>query len=165
MPGPIRSVPGLYSIPALLGRESAIYFWMPTLVRGYRGPHEWIAIYGVSIFSLLRASGRFLGAWILTKLSWHLPVRTRDRFCRVAVRGILAELDFQSNGGYFRRRGSNGVPQSGGEVSQHPVRIDIFFYIFPPASKITCRTVAAGLTLEDMHGHRLPAAGRSASHP
>jgi fucose permease len=50
--------------------ESAIYVWMPTLVHGYRGPGEWIAAYSISIFFLLRASGRFLGAWMLKKLPW-----------------------------------------------------------------------------------------------
>jgi fucose permease len=51
--------------------ESAIYVWMPTLVAGYRGPGEWIAVYGISIFFLLRAGGRFLGAWMLNRLAWN----------------------------------------------------------------------------------------------
>jgi fucose permease len=50
--------------------ESAIYVWMPTLFNGYRGPGEWIAVYSISIFFFLRAGGRFLGAWMLSKLSW-----------------------------------------------------------------------------------------------
>jgi fucose permease len=56
--------------------ESAIYVWMPTLFAGYTGPGEWIAIYSISIFFLLRAGGRFLGAWMLTRLTWSavLPV-------------------------------------------------------------------------------------------
>ena len=63
----------LFSLGAFLyvAVESAIYVWMPTLVSGYRGPGEWIALYGVSIFFLLRAGGRFLGGWMLTKLSWQ----------------------------------------------------------------------------------------------
>jgi fucose permease len=51
--------------------EAAIYVWMPTLLSGYEGPGEWIAVYSISIFFLLRAGGRFLGAWMLTKLSWR----------------------------------------------------------------------------------------------
>jgi fucose permease len=43
---------------------------MPTLLAGYDGPAKWIAIYSISIFFLLRAGGRFLGAWMLNKLSW-----------------------------------------------------------------------------------------------
>jgi len=63
----------LFSLGAFLyvAVESAIYVWMPMLVSGYRGPGEWIALYGVSIFFLLRAGGRFLGGWMLTKLSWR----------------------------------------------------------------------------------------------
>ena len=62
----------LFSLGAFLyvAVESAIYVWMPTLFEGYHGPGEWIAVYSISIFFLLRAGGRFLGAWILTKLDW-----------------------------------------------------------------------------------------------
>jgi fucose permease len=62
----------LFSLGAFLyvAVESAIYVWMPTLFHGYHGPGEWIAAYSISIFFLLRASGRFLGGWMLTKLSW-----------------------------------------------------------------------------------------------
>ena len=52
--------------------EAAIYVWMPTLLAGYGGPGKWIAIYSISIFFLLRASGRFLGAWMLNRLSWSV---------------------------------------------------------------------------------------------
>ena len=44
---------------------------MPTLFDGYHGTGEWIAVYSISIFFLLRAGGRFLGAWMLTKLAWN----------------------------------------------------------------------------------------------
>src|SRR5678815_5713818 len=50
--------------------EAAIYVWMPTLLAGYEGPGKWIAVYSISIFFLLRAGGRFLGAWMLNRLSW-----------------------------------------------------------------------------------------------
>ena len=62
----------LFSLGAFLyvAVESAIYVWMPTLFSGYRGPGEWIAVYSISIFFLLRAGGRFLGAWMLTKFAW-----------------------------------------------------------------------------------------------
>jgi fucose permease len=62
----------LFSLGAFLyvAVEAAIYVWMPTLLAGYDGPAKWIAIYSISIFFLLRAGGRFLGAWMLNKLSW-----------------------------------------------------------------------------------------------
>jgi len=62
----------LFSLGAFLyvAVESAVYVWMPTLVRGYRGEAEWLALYGVSVFFFLRAGGRFLGAWMLRRLNW-----------------------------------------------------------------------------------------------
>jgi fucose permease len=50
--------------------ESAIYVWMPTLLAGYHGSAARVAAYGISIFFLLRAAGRFLGAWMLDRFRW-----------------------------------------------------------------------------------------------
>ncbi len=50
--------------------EVAIYVWMPTYLQGYAGSVPWLATYALTIFFVLRAVGRFLGAWILRKLSW-----------------------------------------------------------------------------------------------
>ena len=44
------------------GVEAAIYVWMPTLLAGYQGSATSLATYSISIFFLLRAVGRFLGA-------------------------------------------------------------------------------------------------------
>jgi fucose permease len=51
--------------------EAAIYVWMPTLLAGYRGSAPWLAAYAISVFFVLRAAGRFLGAWVLMRLPWH----------------------------------------------------------------------------------------------
>jgi fucose permease len=51
--------------------EVAIYVWMPTYVQRYRGPHSWLPVYGLTIFFVLRAGGRFLGAWLLQHLQWQ----------------------------------------------------------------------------------------------
>jgi fucose permease len=61
-----------FSLGAFLyvATECAIYVWMPTLLTGYRGAVTWVAAYSISIFFLLRAAGRFLGAWILGRYSW-----------------------------------------------------------------------------------------------
>ena len=48
-----------------VGVEAAIYVWMPTLLAGYTGRAAALAAYSLSIFFLLRAAGRFLGAWVL----------------------------------------------------------------------------------------------------
>ena len=47
--------------------ECAIYVWMPTLLVGRSG---FFAAYSISIFFLLRAGGRFVGAWTLQRFSW-----------------------------------------------------------------------------------------------
>jgi fucose permease len=54
-----------------VGVEAAIYVWMPTLMSGYRGSAVTLATYSISIFFLLRAAGRFLGAWVLTRVQWQ----------------------------------------------------------------------------------------------
>lgn len=57
--------------------EAAIYVWMPTLLGagsstglGASGP-AWLIAYSLSIFFILRAAGRFLGAWMLTRFRWQ----------------------------------------------------------------------------------------------
>src|SRR5665647_851349 len=52
--------------------ECAIYVWMPTLIAGYNGNSMFIATYALSIFFILRASGRFLGAWLMSRFNWAL---------------------------------------------------------------------------------------------
>jgi len=51
--------------------EAAIYVWMPTLFTAWNIPATWIAAYSLSVFFLLRAAGRFLGAWMLTRFRWQ----------------------------------------------------------------------------------------------
>jgi len=50
--------------------EVAIYVWMPTYLQNYTGPEPWLATYALTTFFVLRAGGRFFGAWLLDKLSW-----------------------------------------------------------------------------------------------
>jgi fucose permease len=52
--------------------EAAIYVWMPTLLARYTGTATTLATYSLSIFFLLRAAGRFLGAWVLRQARWQL---------------------------------------------------------------------------------------------
>lgn len=53
-----------------VGVETAIYVWMPTLLAGYEGPVVLLAAYALSVFFVLRAAGRFLGAWMLNRFRW-----------------------------------------------------------------------------------------------
>jgi fucose permease len=50
--------------------ECAVYVWMPTLFEGYKGSFALLATYALSAFFILRAIGRFLGAWILARYNW-----------------------------------------------------------------------------------------------
>ncbi len=50
--------------------EAAVYVWAPTYLQGYHGPLAWFALYVVSIFFVLRAAGRFVGAWLMAHLPW-----------------------------------------------------------------------------------------------
>lgn len=54
--------------------EAAVYVWAPTYLMGYEGSAAWFALYVVSIFFVLRAAGRFLGAWLLSRFGWSLVV-------------------------------------------------------------------------------------------
>ncbi|AQT58820.1 sugar MFS transporter [Cellvibrio sp. PSBB023] len=58
------------AIALYVATEVAIYVWMPTLLKEYSGNATWFATYALTVFFVLRAGGRFLGAWILTKFSW-----------------------------------------------------------------------------------------------
>lgn len=53
-----------------VGAEAAVYVWAPTYLAGYSGPAPWLAAYAVTIFFILRAAGRFIGAWLLGRFDW-----------------------------------------------------------------------------------------------
>ena len=50
--------------------EVAIYVWMPTYLHVYHGPLLWLVPYALTVFFVLRAAGRMVGAWVLSHLSW-----------------------------------------------------------------------------------------------
>lgn len=50
--------------------EVAIYVWMPTYLLGYAGSLVWLPAYALTLFFVLRAAGRFLGAWLLARVAW-----------------------------------------------------------------------------------------------
>ena len=54
--------------------EAAIYVWMPTWLAPPGTPATWLVAYSLSIFFLLRAAGRFVGAWMLTRFRWQAVV-------------------------------------------------------------------------------------------
>ena len=50
--------------------ETAVAVWMPTYLLDYRGGIIWLPAYALTIFFILRAFGRFLGAWLINRFSW-----------------------------------------------------------------------------------------------
>jgi fucose permease len=54
--------------------EVAVYVWMPTYLLDYTGSIAWLPVYALTIFFVLRAIGRFLGAWLLGHLSWTASI-------------------------------------------------------------------------------------------
>ncbi len=61
-----------FSLGAFLyvATEAAVYVWMPTLLLGYKGSAAAFVAYSISIFFILRAAGRFVGAWLLERFYW-----------------------------------------------------------------------------------------------
>jgi len=58
------------AIAFYVGTEAAIYVWMPTLLTKYDGDLIWLAGNALIIFFILRAVGRFMAIWVLSKISW-----------------------------------------------------------------------------------------------
>jgi fucose permease len=69
--------------------EVAIYVWMPTYLTGYVGSAPWLATYALTIFFVLRAVGRFLGAWVLGKWSWSTVLAVFSAAILVCFAGSL----------------------------------------------------------------------------
>jgi DHA1 family quinolone resistance protein-like MFS transporter len=59
-----------FLIMLYVATEVAIYVWMPTYLATYDGSVQWLPAYALTIFFVLRALGRFLGAWLLGHFSW-----------------------------------------------------------------------------------------------
>jgi fucose permease len=50
--------------------EASVYVWGPLYLADYHGRWLTLSSYAISAFFLLRAAGRFLGVWMLTKFDW-----------------------------------------------------------------------------------------------
>jgi fucose permease len=70
--------------------ECAVYVWMPTYVRSYRGTTRWLPLYGLTIFFVLRALGRFLGIWLLRHLRWNAVLAACSMFILICFAGSVA---------------------------------------------------------------------------
>jgi fucose permease len=70
--------------------EVAIYVWMPTWLTGYSGSLPWLATYALTIFFVLRAAGRFIGAWLLQRLAWDSVLAVLSFAILLCFAGSLA---------------------------------------------------------------------------
>lgn len=70
--------------------EVAIYVWMPTWLAGHESAFPWLATYALSLFFVLRAAGRFLGAWLLQRLAWDLVLMVLAAAILLCFAGSLA---------------------------------------------------------------------------
>lgn len=52
--------------------ECAVYVWLPSYLREHHPSSAFMTAYVVSIFFVLRAGGRFLGAWVIARWNWAL---------------------------------------------------------------------------------------------
>jgi fucose permease len=50
--------------------EASVYVWGPLYLATYHGHWPLLASYAIAIFFALRAAGRFIGAWLLSRLDW-----------------------------------------------------------------------------------------------
>jgi fucose permease len=59
-------------IALYVATEVAIYVWMPTYLKSYELQAPVLTTYALTAFFVLRAAGRFLGAWLLNHYSWSM---------------------------------------------------------------------------------------------
>jgi MFS transporter, DHA1 family, quinolone resistance protein len=59
-------------IALYVATEVAIYVWMPTYLKAYEKQAPLLTAYALTAFFVLRAAGRFLGIWLLQRVSWSL---------------------------------------------------------------------------------------------
>lgn len=60
------------AIACYVATEVALFVWLPTLLQGYDGQYQWLALHAVTVFFILRTAGRFLAEWILPRFHWSL---------------------------------------------------------------------------------------------
>jgi fucose permease len=88
----LRLVPNRFALGFSVGAfsyvvvECAIYVWMPTLLAGLRGDGTALVAYALPAFFVMRALGRFLGAWLLHHVDWSAALA----LCSLAILGCFA---------------------------------------------------------------------------
>jgi fucose permease len=74
--------------------EVAIYVWMPTYLQGYGGSQAWLQTWALTLFFVLRAAGRFLGAWVLDRVPWTWALLAMGAgICGCFIASLLGGLE------------------------------------------------------------------------
>ncbi|WP_297513718.1 sugar MFS transporter [uncultured Caulobacter sp.] len=73
-----------------VGVETAVYVWMPSLLAAQGAKAPLPGAYALSTFFVLRALGRFLGAWALERLGWTRVLAACSAAILVCFVGALA---------------------------------------------------------------------------
>lgn len=66
---------------AYVAVECAVYVWMPTLLSAGAGSASYPLGYALPAFFIMRAVGRFAGAWLLSRIDWAAAIAA----CAVAI--------------------------------------------------------------------------------
>ena len=79
------------AIACYVATEVALFVWLPTLLAGYQGDYQWLALHAVTVFFVLRTLGRFLAEWILLRFRWELVMAV---FCSCILLCYLLSMVF-----------------------------------------------------------------------
>ena len=91
LPTTLRLVGDRYALGFSLGAfsyvvvESAVYVWMPTLLSSDARSGALAVAYALPAFFVMRAAGRFAGAWLLRRIDWSAALA----LCGVAILGCF----------------------------------------------------------------------------
>jgi MFS transporter, DHA1 family, quinolone resistance protein len=137
--------------------EVAVYVWMPTYVRAYRGSYEWLPTYALTLFFVLRALGRFLAVWLLARLSWTAVLAIFGTvifacFAGSVAGGVTAGAWLLPSSGFFmsmiyptlNSKGISGFPKS-----QHGAAAGIILFFTALAAALGPLAMGA---VSDAHG-------------
>ncbi|WP_337879682.1 MFS transporter [Rheinheimera sp.] len=58
------------AIACYVATEVAIFVWLPTLLQSYEGQQTLLATHAITLFFVLRTTGRFLAEYLLLKFDW-----------------------------------------------------------------------------------------------
>jgi FHS family L-fucose permease-like MFS transporter len=89
--------------------EASVYVWGPLYLSAYDGRWTVLASYAISGFFLLRATGRFLGAWLLKKYDWSWVLAILSLAILLCLAGSVIYPTLNSKGISCFQRSEHGA--------------------------------------------------------